>query len=336
MRAVVVDEYGSLDRVSIREVPDPAPKSDEVLVELCAVAVNYVDSVLISGKYQFRPGLPFIPGKLPAGMVRSVGENVSTLRPGDRVLVLAEYGGYAELLVAPATACLPIPDDMSLLDAASMSSVFDTALMSLRDRAAFQAGDSVLVLGATGGVGLAAIQLVKALGGRALAGILNPDKQSLAIEAGADAVINLSTETLKDDLREQVYSTNSGRGVDVVLDMLGGDFFDAAIRSLAWRGRLVVIGFAGGRIPTVAANYLLVKNITVSGIQISDYRRKAPQIAGACFAELFSLYVAGRIRPIPTTVLPLEKFQIALKSLVSRASRGRLVLLCRPSVDKGG
>lgn len=327
MRAVVVEKFGSFENASVRDVPAPVPGADDVLVEVHAVAANFVDTLLIGGTYQFRPTLPFIPGKLPAGAVNVVGPNVATLKVGERVLAITEYGGYGELVLVPAARCFRIPQSMSFADAASMSSVYDTALMALRDRAHFQPGETVLVVGATGGVGLASIQLAKALGGKVLAGLANQNKEHLARKAGADGIIDLSAPDLKNSLREQVYAANDGRGVDIVLDMLGGDFFEAAIRALAWRGRLVVIGFAAGRIPTVQVNYLLVKNISISGIQISDYRSKAPELTAACFAELFSLYEAGKIKPLPTTTMPIERFADALRALVDRTAQGRIVLI---------
>jgi len=327
MRAVVVDKFGSFEDAMVRDIPTPALGIDDVLVEVHAVAANFVDTLVIAGTYQFRPTLPFVPGKLPAGVVKAIGAGVTAPKVGDRVLAITEYGGYGELVVVPALQCFCIPQAMSFTDAASMSSVFDTSLMALRDRAQFKQGESVLVIGATGGVGLASLQLVKALGGKALAGVSNPAKASLATEAGADAIIDLSVNDLKDNLREQVYAANGGRGVDIVFDMLGGEFFDAAIRALAWRGRLVVIGFAAGGIPTLKVNYLLVKNISVSGIQISDYRAKAPQQTADCFAELFSLYELGKIKPLPTTAMPMDHFEDALRALRDRSAQGRIVLV---------
>ena len=220
---------------------------DEVLVEVQATAVDFVDTVTIAGTYQFRPALPFIPGKRPAGVVRSVGPDITTAKPGDRVMALAEYGGFAELVLVKAPLCIPLPAAVSFVDAASMSSVFDTAWFALHERARLQRGEAVLVVGASGGVGLAALQLAKAFGARTLAGIANPAKADLIREAGADALIDLSRADLIDSLREQVRAVTDGRGVDVVLGMLGGDVFDAAFRALAWNGRLVVIGFAAGR-----------------------------------------------------------------------------------------
>ena len=207
---------------------------------------------------------------------------------------------------------------MSFVEAASLSLVYDTAWVALRERARLAPGETVLVLGALGGVGRASVQLARAMGARVLAGISRPEKAALARQAGADAVIDLSREHLRDTLREQVWAATDGRGADVVLDPLGGDVFDAALRALAWCGRLVVIGFAAGRIPTVRTNYLLLKNIEVSGLQVSDYRKRRPGLVAACFAEIFELYGEGRIKPATAEVFPLDQAGEALVAVRDR------------------
>jgi NADPH2:quinone reductase len=211
-----------------------------------------------------------------------------------------------------------------------MALVCDTAWFALRERARLRAGESVLVLGATGGVGLAAIGLAKALGAKVLAGVSNPAKGPLAASAGADAVVDLSQDNLRDALRDQVFAHNAGNGVDIVLDPVGGDAFEAALRALNWRGRLVVIGFAAGRIPSVKANYLLVKNIEVSGLQVSDYRKRTPELMGQCMREIFALFEAGKLKPAPTVTRPLEDFAQALQDVVDRRVAGRVVLVPNP------
>jgi NADPH2:quinone reductase len=326
MRAVIVREFGPLESLAIGEFPTPAPGPQDVLLEIHATAANFVDLLVIGGKYQFLPERPFVPGKLPAGVVAKVGTGVTTLKPGDRVLAMAEQGGYGEFVAVPAAQCFRLPDRMSFVDAASMSLAFDTAWFALRDRARLQSGDSVLVLGATGGVGLAAVQLAKAMGAKVLAGVSSKDKAPIAEEAGADAVIDLSRPDLRDSLRAQVYALTNNRGADIVLDPLGSDIFDAALRAVAWRGRLVVIGFAAGRIPTIKANYLLLKNIEVSGLQVSDYRKRMPERMAACFKEIFALYEAGKVKPGPTTVVPIDEFATALADIRDRRARGRIVL----------
>ncbi|MPZ55922.1 MAG: zinc-binding dehydrogenase [Rhizobiales bacterium] len=327
MRAVVVDAFGPFEAGSFREIPDPVPGPGEVLVKIHAAAANFVDLLVIDGSYQKKPKLPFVPGKCAAGIVKAVGSQVTAFKPGDRVLALCEEGGYGTLVAEAAARCFRLPDMMSFVDAASMSTIFDTAWFALRERGRLQPGEAVLVLGASGGVGLAAVQLAKALGAKVLAGIANPDKADIVRDAGADAIVDLSRPELRDSLRDQVYATTEKRGADIILDMLGGDVFDAGLRALAWRGRLVVIGFASGRIPTIKANYLLLKNIEVSGVQVSNYRERAPQEAAQCFAELLALYQAGKITAPPTTVLPLKDFAHALRALRDRAIRGRIVLV---------
>ena len=326
MRAVVLNEYGSLDNLSLTEFADPVPGPEDIIVDVRATAVNYVDLVIISGKYQFKPDVPFVPGKGPAGIVKSVGSDVTDFAPGDRVVAMAEQGGYAGLTPIHRNNCYHLPDSMSFTDAASMALVYDTAWFSLVERGRFTEGESVLVLGASGGVGLAAVQLVRAMGGHALAGIANPEKADLVRDAGAEAVIDLAADNLRDSLRDQVFAVTDGRGADVVIDPLGDDIFDAALRAVAWRGRMVVIGFAAGRIPSLKANYLLVKNIDVGGLQISDYRRRRPDLTAKCFEQIFALYTEGKISALPTVTHPIDDFRQALQNVQDRKVRGRIVL----------
>ena len=330
MRAAVVKEFGPILSHRLDSLPDPTPAPGEVLVAIRAAAVNFVDSLVVTGKYQFLPERPFAPGKLPAGVVTALGAGVQDLKVGDRVLTLAEQGGYAERIAVAARECFKLPPAMSFVDAAAMALVYDTAWFALRERARLRAGESVLVLGATGGVGLAAIQLAKALGAKVFAGVANPAKAPLASSAGADAIVDLAKDNLRDALREQVFANNDGHGVDIVLDPVGGDAFEAALRALAWRGRLVVIGFAAGRIPSVQANYLLVKNIEVSGLQVSDYRKRTPELMAQCMHEIFALFEAGKLKPAPTVTRPLDDFAQALQDVVDRRVAGRVVLVPNP------
>jgi NADPH2:quinone reductase len=327
MRAIVVDQFGPPERLGVAEVPSPQPRRGEVLVEVHMAPVNYVDLLVVGGTYQSLPARPFIPGKGPAGVVTALGPGVTAPRLGDRVLATAEEGGYAEAVVLSADQCYCLPQRMSFLEAASLSLVYDTAWFALRERARLAPGEIVLVLGASGGVGQAAMQLARAMGGRVLAGISRPERAPTA--AGADAVIDLSRENLRDTLREEVWAATEGRGADVILDPLGGDVFEAALRALAWCGRLVVIGFAGGHIPTVKANYVLLKNIEVSGLQVSDYRKRRPAQMAACFADIFELYEQGHIKPTATQVFPLEQAGEALAAVRDRRLAGRAVLRLR-------
>lgn len=330
MRAAVVKEFGPILSHNVGELPNPEPGAGQVVVTIKATAVNYVDSLVVTGKYQFLPERPFAPGKLPAGVIAAVGAGVTGLKIGDRVLTLAEQGGYAEQVAVDAKQCFKLPDAMSFVDAAAMALVYDTSWFALRERARIKAGDSVLVLGSTGGVGLAAVQLAKAMGAKVLAGVSNAGKAPLALAAGADDIIDLSQDNLRDSLREQVFAKNDGKGVDIVIDPIGGDAFDAALRALAWRGRLVVIGFAAGRIPSVKVNYLLVKNIEVSGLQVSDYRKRTPELMMQCLNEIFAMYEAGKLKPAATVTYPLEAFAKALQDIVDRRVSGRIVLLPNP------
>jgi NADPH:quinone reductase len=329
MRAIVVDGFGPPERLRVGEVAEPVPGPGEVLVTIHTAPVNYVDLLMTGGTYQFLPALPFIPGKGPAGVVTALGREVTSLRIGDRVLAMAEQGGYAEAVTVRADQCYPLPPSMSFAEAASLSLVYDTAWFALRERARLESGETVLVLGASGGVGRAAIQLAHAMGVRVLAGILRPERAASVRAAGADAVIDLSSADLRDSLRAQVHAATEGRGADIILDPLGGAIFEAAVRALAWRGRLVVIGSAAGAIPTIRTNYLLLKNIEISGLQISDYRKRRPAQVAACFAEIFSLYEQRKVKPAPPILFPLARAGEALAALRDRRIAGRAVLQLR-------
>lgn len=330
MRAAVVKEFGPIESHAMGELPDPQAGPGQVVVTIRATAVNFVDILVVTGKYQFLPQRPFAPGKLPVGVVSALGAGVSQLKVGDRVLTLAEQGGYAEKVAVDATQCFKLPDALSFTDAAAMSLIYDTSWFALRERGRLAAGETVLVLGATGGIGLAAIQLAKAFGARVLAAVSTPDKADLVRNAGADDIIDLSQPNLRDSLREQVYAKNGGKGADVVIDPVGGDISDAALRAVAWRGRMVIIGFAAGRIPSIKANYLLVKNIEVSGLQVSDYRKRMPALMAECIRDIFALFEAGKIKPIPVVTYPLDEFARALKDIETRRVRGRIVLIQNP------
>lgn len=326
MRGVVVREFGTPESLAIEEIASPQPGADEILIDVHAVGVNFVDLLVIGGTYQFLPPRPFTPGKLPAGNVIAIGTNVTGFAIGDRVLTTAEQGGYAEQATALAAHSYHIPKAMSFTDAAAMALAFDTAWFALRERARLVAGESVLVLGATGSVGLAAVQLAKAFGAKVIAGVSSIEKAAIVRHAGADEVVDLSVENLRDGLREQVQAVTGGKGADVVIDSLGDRFFAAALRAMAWSGRLVVVGFAAGEIPTVKVNYLLVKNIEVSGLQVSDYRKRMPDRMRECFNDIFALYEKGLVRPPVTSVRPLDGFAEALGQVRDRKAKERIVL----------
>ncbi|WP_431281295.1 NADPH:quinone oxidoreductase family protein [Humitalea sp. 24SJ18S-53] len=327
MRAVIVPAFGPVETVQVGDWPDPVPGPGEILLKVEAVAANFVDTLVIGGTYQFLPPLPFVPGKGPVGVVLALGAGVTGLAPGDRILAMAEIGGYAEKAIAPADQCYRLPDGLGFVEAAAMSLAYDTAWFALHERGRLAEGETVLVLGATGAVGFAAMQLARAAGAQVIAGVSSMDKADQVRAGGASDVIDLGAPNLRDSLRDQVHAVTGKHGADVVIDMLGGDIFDAALRAMAWSGRLVVVGFAAGRIPSVKANYLLVKNIEVSGLQISDYRKRKPALVRRCFDEVFALYAAGRIQPPPSRRFPLADAAAGLSALLDRRVRDRIVLL---------
>ena len=326
MRAIIVREFGSPRSATVETIAAPVPADDEILIDVRAVGVNFVDLLVIGGTYQFLPPKPFTPGKLPAGVITQVGTRVRGLKAGDRVLTTAEHGGYAEQAIAPASQTYRIPDNMSFVEAASMALAFDTAWFALHERGRLKRGETVLALGATGGVGLAAIQLARLAGARVIAGISSLAKADIVRAAGADEVVDLSANNIHDALRSQVHALTEGRGVDVVIDPLGDRFLGAALRALAWCGRLVVVGFAAGDIPTIKTNYLLVKNIEVSGLQVSDYRKREPERMRECFADIFRGFETGQLKAPAAKAVPLDDFAEALEQVRDRRATGRLVL----------
>ncbi len=328
MKAILVHELGSIDNGKLVDISDPAPGAGEVLIEVHAAPVNYVDIVQITGKYQFKPKLPYTPGKGPAGIVRGLGAGVTRVRVGDRVIGMNEHSGYAQRIVVAQNDVYKLPDQLSFVDAGAMSLGFDTSWMALRERARIAPGDNVLVLGATGAVGNAAVQLAKAMGAKVVLGaVTSPDKFAAVKAAGADAMVDLSKPNIRESLREQVFAATDGHGADVIIDPIGGEAFDAAIRSIAWRGRVVILGFAAGGIPTLKVNYLMLKNCEVSGMQISDYRRRTPELMQQCFDEIFRFYVDGKIKAPPSRTMPLADYAKAMHMIEGRQTSQRLVLL---------
>lgn len=334
MKAVWLRDYGPIDEAEVAEVPDPVPGPGEVIVAVKAAEVNYPDILVIEGKYQIRPPLPFSPGKAAAGVVETVGAGVTSPKPGDRVAAQVEYGAYAEKLKAPAATCYPLPDGMAFEAAAALGLAYQTAHFALVERAALSAGDSVLVLGAAGGVGVAGVQLAKGLGaGPVIAGVRGDANAAVARAAGADHTIELGMQGLRDGLRDAVRELTNGHGVDIVVDPVGGDANAAALRAMAWRGRMVIIGFASGDIPTIRSNYLLLKNIAVSGLQWSDYREREPAWVARVQAEIFDLWSEGKLAPLISRRLPLAGFAEALATLKEGRAQGKIILTVDRSRD---
>ena len=327
MKAAVVRAFAPIENLQIGELPDPVPGKGQVVIDVKAAEVNYPDILVISGQYQIKPPLPFAPGKTAAGIVSAVGADVAGLNVGDRVAAQVEYGAFAEKLLASAVNVFPMPAAVDFTKGAALGLVYQTAHFALVERARLQKGDVVLVLGASGGIGVASVQMGKALGARmVIAGVLGHDNARVARQAGADAMVELGDANLREALRERVHQLTDGHGADIVIDPVGGAANAAALRAMAWRGRMVIIGFAAGEIPTIKANYLLVKNIEVSGLQWSDYRDRTPEWVARVQQEIFALYVAGKIDPYISRTFPLAGVKDALTLLQQGKAQGKLIL----------
>ncbi len=324
MRAILAKSVGTPEDLVIEDLPDPVPGPGAVAVDIKAAAVNFPDLLVIEGKYQVIPPHPFSPGKEGAGVVAALGEGVQGLSVGDRVMVQAEWGTFCERMVVPASLCFPIPDAMDFDAAAAIGVAYQTAHFALVDRAAVKPGERVLVSAATGSVGIAAVQLAKAFGCTVIAGLTTMSKAGIAREAGADHVIDLSGGALRDTVRDQVKAASGA--VDVVIEMVGGDVFDGAVRALDFRGRIVVVGFTGGRIPSLKTNYVLLKNIAVTGVNWSTYRDRDPDWVHRVQAEIFQLYLDGKITVPVQACFAMEDYVKAFDVIRDRQVRGKVVL----------
>jgi len=327
MRAVVITDTSNRS-VSIADLPDPVPGDDQILVDVKACGVNFTDFLSLDGKYQNNPPPPFTPGKDAAGIVAAVGANVTDHKVGDRVIAHVIHGGMAEKTVCPAALAFPLPDGVDFDAAAAMGLAYLTAYIALTRRGQMQTGDVVLINGASGGVGLAAVSLARALGAKfVLAGLTTPSKGDLVKAAGADAIIDMTVDDLKDNLRAQVMEATGGRGVDVAFDLVGGEVFDATLRAIANEGRVVVSGFTSGTIPAVRTNYLLLKNISVVGSTINFYIKDASPLIGEAQAALYGLLLAGKIDPNIMNRLPFDQYMDGIKILEERKIVGKSVLV---------
>ena len=326
MKAIVVEKFGPPTDLAVRDWPDPLPAAGEVVVEAHAFGINFPDVLVAGGKYQTLPPLPFVPGKELAGVVVDVGTGVSDLAIGDRVMGQLENGAFAERVAIDASHCFKIPAGLGMGKAAAMGLTYQTAWFGLLDRGRLQPGETVLVTGAGGGVGTAVIQIAKARGARVLAGIGSMAKRDFVLAQGADAVIDMSGSDLRDSVRRQVQAATRGHGADVVIESVGGATFEASLRALAWAGRLVVVGFAGGEIGAVKANYLLVKHITVCGLHWSDYRDRTPRMMRSAQAELFDWVGRGLIDPPICAHCRWRQVADAMQLIVDRKAQGKVVL----------
>ena len=323
MHAWLCENPVGVEALQWKELPTPQPKDGEVLVEIKAASLNFPDLLIVQNKYQIKPPLPFVPGAEYAGVIAAVGPDVKHLQVGQGVACLSGTGGFGTHTIAPAALCLPLPAGFPHSDAAAFIMTYATSHHALVDRGQVKAGETVLVLGAAGGVGTAAIQIAKTLGARVIAAASSDDKCELCRSIGADATINYSREKL----REAVAAATGGRGPDVVYDPVGGDLAEPALRSLAWRGRYLVIGFASGTIPSLPLNLPLLKGTAIVGVFWGSFARHEPKAAAAVLAELASWYGEGRIKPVIDRLMPMAELKAAYQYMGTRGVKGKVVMV---------
>ena len=322
MKAIVCEAFGGPEVLALREVPDPPPPGPkEIQLRLAARGVQYVDVLMLAGKYQFRPEPPFIPGSEAAGTVVAVGANVRRFRPGDQVMSRHALGAFAELANAPAAACEPVPAGLSLAEAGVFRAAYTTAYHALLQRGRLQAGETVLVHGAAGGIGIAAIQVAKAFGATVIATASTEAKRAACLEEGADHAIPYHGGFI-----DTVKSLTGGRGVDIVYDPIGGAVTEESLRCLAWGGRLLILGFLGGGPAQIRSNYLLIKGIDAIGVRIGGLQDADPALAAANMRALAELAAAGKLRPRISHRFPLAQAGAALQAVIDRAVIGKAVL----------
>jgi NADPH2:quinone reductase len=322
MRAVVVDRWQEPKDLAVREVPEPEPRAGQVVLDVRAAGCNFFDILLVQGKYQMKPPFPFTPGAEVAGTIRSLGPGVSGFSVGDRVYAGLSLGAFAERVAVPTGALHRMPDAMSFPEAAAFPVVYPTSYAALVLRANLQRGETLLVHAAAGGVGVAAVQIGKALGARVIATAGGAEKLDVARRAGADLAIDYSAG----DWIEEVKRATDGRGADVIYDPVGGDIFEGSMKCIAWNGRLLVIGFAGGTIPEVKANRILLKNIAVVGLHWGAYATNEPARVPEVFAGLSRLYDSGHVRPLIFGTYGLDEVPKALEALGSRGTWGKVII----------
>ena len=323
MHAWLCENPTGVDALRWTELPTPAPKAGEVLIEIKAASLNFPDLLIVQNKYQMKPPLPFVPGSEYAGVVQAVGEGVENLQVGQAVACLSGTGGFATHTIAPAALCMPLPPGFPFVDAAAFIMIYATSHHALLDRAQLKAGETVLVLGAAGGVGTAAIQIAKAAGARVIAAASTDEKCALCTSIGADATINYSTENLRDAIK----ALTSGKGPDVIYDPVGGDVTEPAFRSIAWRGRYLVVGFASGPTPSLPLNLPLLKGASVIGVFWGGFAKAEPKANAAMMGELASWYAQGKIKPVIDSTMPMAELKAAYARMGSRGVKGKLVMV---------
>ncbi len=322
MRALVCKEFAPYDQLTVEDVPEPDLAEGMVMVDVKAAGVNYPDILLVEGKYQMKPETPFVPGMEASGVVSKVGPGVQGVEEGQRVIVATMLGAFAEKVPAPAMQLVPMPDAMSFDEGAALTTIYGTSYHALKDRAALKEGETLVVLGAAGGVGLASVQLGKAMGAKVIACASSADKLKVAEEAGADAVINYSEEDLKARIRE----LTDNKGADVVYDPVGGDFAEPALRATGWGARYLVVGFAAGPIPKIALNLALLNSRDIMGVFWGAWVGRNPRANAQNMKELFDLYEAEKIKPRISAAYPLDDFKSAFGDIMGRKVKGKVVL----------
>lgn len=327
MRALMCEEFGPPQLLKLREVPVPQPAAGEVLIRIHSAGLNFPDSLIIQNKYQIKAPLPFAPGGELAGVVESVGTGVDRYQPGDRVAALTHWGGFAEYVTAKVDRLTTVPDTMDLETASAFTLVYGTSHHALKQRAHLQAGETVLVLGASGGVGLSAVEIAKAMGARVIAGASTAQKLAIAKAHGADELVNYTEQDLKSVVKE----LTGGKGVDVIYDPVGDKLADPAFRTIGWGGRYLVIGFAGGQIPAVPFNLPLVKGASIVGVFWGDFVAREPALHQQNMAELYAMHAAGQLKPLISARFPIEKGAEAITSMMERKVTGKVVVTAAAS-----
>ncbi len=322
MRAMVCRAWGAVEALELDDVPAPTPGDDEILIEVKVTAVNYADSLLVAGNYQTKPAFPFSPGLETAGVVGEVGAQITRFAPGDRVMAVLAHGGLADRVLAKEAECFPIPEEMGFVEAGAFPVSYLSSHVAIRWQGRLEAGESMLVLGAAGGVGIAAVEIGKAMGARVLAGASTPEKLAVARAHGADELI----DNARDNLKDRVMALTDGKGVDVVFDPVGGDLFDSALSSLGWGGRILLVGFVGG-IPRIPANRLLVKHRSALGSALRYFRWHAPEKLARSAEELMRWYAEGKLKPLVSERYPLEESAKAIRRLTERQAHGKVVVV---------
>ena len=323
MHAWLCTNPTGVDALSWQELPTPTPAAGEVLIEIKAASLNFPDLLIVQNKYQMKPPLPFVPGSEYAGVVQAVGSDVTHLKVGQHVACLSGTGGFATHTLAPAALCMPLPAGFPFVDAAAFIMIYATSHHALMDRAQLKAGETVLVLGAAGGVGTAAIQIAKIAGARVIAAASTDEKCALCKSIGADDVINYTSENLRDQLK----LLTGGIGPNVIYDPVGGDMSEQAFRSIAWRGRHLVVGFASGPTPSLPLNLPLLKGASIVGVFWGGFAKAEPKANAAMMTELAAWYAQGKIKPVIDSTMPMAELKAAYAHMGSRGVKGKLVMV---------